>query len=476
MPSCNVQIEVDGDQPFVAGSEVHGRVIIHADEDVRSKGVWIRPLWRTHGRGNTSSETFESQKLHEGPIQAGQRLSCPFTIRIADWPPSYSGTHIQIQHYVDAWVDVPWKFDPKDRQSVQVVASESPVEAPSEMGGRGKAIGCTIGALVLGFFTFIGFQIIGVYALLALAVISSILFAGWLIFSHLPRRRLGHVEIEWPRAAVGTISHGTLRITPKRSVTTGPITLQIEGAESAVSGSGTNRTTHTHRIHLHEQTVRDSLLLKSGLTETIPLPIEIAANLPPSISLSSNSIHWKARLRVSLPGWPDFRHAQSFVVVPPRIGEPSDRPRVEGASPVSAAATPEGSASPAAVSPQSSNGSPEPFSFGEIAKHVYGVREDEATRDRVVEAVQGMRMPIFFCVDRRLLYTGDDPHVRPDDYAVWANASDPPLPLVLYVAHDLGDDLEQFGDEVLVADGEILDWDDRHRRLRIRLDGRPERA
>ena len=39
----------------------------------------------------------------------------------------------------------------------------------------------------------------------------------------------------------------------------------------------------------------------------------------------------------------------------------------------------------------------------------------------------------------------DDPHVYKDGYTVWARFTDPELPMVLYVPHDLADEFEPVG-------------------------------
>ncbi len=89
----------------------------------------------------------------------------------------------------------------------------------------------------------------------------------------------------------------------------------------------------------------------------------------------------------------------------------------------------------------------------------------------LVEAVAGLSFTMEAIVERRLLYSGDDdPHVFQDGYAVWAHYPEPPLPLVLYVPHQLADEFEQIGRDVWRGRGTIVGWDQRHRRLQVKLE------
>ncbi|MGB7327718.1 MAG: hypothetical protein WBD31_22765, partial [Rubripirellula sp.] len=54
-------------------------------------------------------------------------------------------------------------------------------------------------------------------------------------------------------------------------------------------------------------------------------------------------------------------------------------------------------------------------------------------------------------------------------FAVWARYPEPPLPLVLYVPHHLGDEFEQSGRGLWRGRGTIVGWDGLHGRLQIKL-------
>ncbi len=91
--------------------------------------------------------------------------------------------------------------------------------------------------------------------------------------------------------------------------------------------------------------------------------------------------------------------------------------------------------------------------------------------ETLVEAVSGLTFQIEAFVERRLLYSGEeDPHLYEDGYAVWAHHTEPPLPMVFYVPHELADEFEQVGRDRWSGRGTIVGWDHQHRRLQVKLE------
>ncbi len=114
----------------------------------------------------------------------------------------------------------------------------------------------------------------------------------------------------------------------------------------------------------------------------------------------------------------------------------------------------------------------EGVTFAETASHLWSLRDQRDQVEMLVEAVNGLTFDLEVIVERRLLYSGDDdPHVYQDGYAVWAHYTEPPLPMVLYVPHQLADEFEQIGRDVWRGRGTIVGWDQRHGRLQVKLEG-----
>jgi hypothetical protein len=121
--------------------------------------------------------------------------------------------------------------------------------------------------------------------------------------------------------------------------------------------------------------------------------------------------------------------------------------------------------------PEDSGETEEGITFSETASHLWTLRDQRDQVEMLVEAVKGLTFDLEAIVERRLLYGGDDdPHVYEDGYAVWAHFTDPPLPLVLYVPHQLADEFEQLGRDLWRGRGTVVGWDHRHRRLQVKLE------
>ncbi|MFG0262842.1 MAG: hypothetical protein ACF788_10675, partial [Novipirellula sp. JB048] len=106
----------------------------------------------------------------------------------------------------------------------------------------------------------------------------------------------------------------------------------------------------------------------------------------------------------------------------------------------------------------------------ETANYLWSQRENPEQLETLVDAVTGLSFRFEAFVERRLLYAGaEDPHLFEGGYAVWAHYGEPPLPLVLYVPRELGDEFEQLGRDRWSGQGTVVGWDRRQRRLQIKL-------
>jgi len=197
----------------------------------------------------------------------------------------------------------------------------------------------------------------------------------------------------------------------------------------------------------------------------MPISVQLPENAPHSIDLDDNDLIWSATLRVDIPRWPDWAKEIRLQVVP--SGEQTAVDATPTSLPQQQPPEMAPSRSPAASQPSASSPG---ITFAETANHLW---ESRGTPDQVktlVEAVSGLTFDIEATIERRLLYAGDDdPHVYPDGYAIWARYTDPELPLVLYVPHELADEFEQIGREVWSGRGTVVGWDSLHDRLQIKL-------
>ena len=117
MAKCDLSIELDDPKSVhPGGGKITGVVRVDVDKNVSTKGLIVSSGWETHGRGNVASGEFDSKTLFTGDWHAGDKLEYRFELPIGDWPPSYHGNYLNIDHCVKVRAKIPWGFDPKATQ------------------------------------------------------------------------------------------------------------------------------------------------------------------------------------------------------------------------------------------------------------------------------------------------------------------------------------------------------------------------
>ncbi|MCA9137142.1 MAG: hypothetical protein KDB00_10295 [Planctomycetales bacterium] len=463
MGKCDLSIELDHPQRiYVGGDKVTGTLHVLADADVKCKGLEITSGWRTHGRGNVARGTAETATLFVGEWTAGQREAYRFELEVAKWPPSYHGDYINVDHYIDARAKIPWAFDPKASEEFIV----RPIQGPEpEVNQAATTVGGCIGySLVI---LIVGMIVIGFGALAVTLVVNP--FAGGIaaaIFvpivgfiaarKLLPKWLLGNVDAELITAQVapGGRIRARLAFQPRRPVTLNSVTAELTGAEVCISGSGSNRSTHRNTFFNDRHELLGATKLQAGDRKEFNLDFPIPDDVPYSFDLADNDLNWTIDLRVDIPRWPDWTRSLKLQVLPD--GRPPDQAAVHDSDATD-------------VAEISDMAAADDITFAETANHLWELRDDQDQIDLLVQAVTGMTFDIDTVIERRLLYSGsEDPHLYKDGYAVWAHFTDPPLPLVLYIPHQLADEFEQAGKGLWRCRGTIVGWDHQHRRLQIK--------
>ncbi len=465
MAKCDLLIELDEpNRVYLGGEKIGGVVRVRVGDKVQCNGLTVRTVWKTHGRGNVDSGTTESEVVFSGEWQANQDLEYRFELTVGDWPPTYQGHYLNIDHYVEAVADIPWAFDPQVSQVFLMrPAGGRDAVATKSVAVKGGIVGNIIGGVVIVFVLFFCLMsAINPFMWVIGSIIALVSFAIWLLRVFLPKYFLGEVDgsLERDSYSPGENVVGKLSIRPRRNVMINGIRLRFEAREQVVSGSGTNRTTHRHIFFEHEQSLQQATMLKAEQLHEFPFSIQLPADAVYTVDLSDNDLIWSASLVVDIPRWPNWRKELLLAVVP---GGETITIGATGAMTVES--IPVTSAAGAIPSDEA------PVTFAETALHLWSMRDNNEATQMLAEAVTGLSFTIEANVERRLLYSGEnDPHVYPDGYAVWATYTDPPLPLVLYVPHELGDEFEQLGRGKWTGQGTIVGWDHVHRRLQIRID------
>lgn len=461
MAKCDLSIELDHPKRvYVGGEKITGTLHVLADADVKCKGLEITSGWRTHGRGNVARGTAETVTLFVGEWTAGQKEAYRFELQVADWPPSYHGDYINVDHYIDARAKIPWAFDPKASQEfvMRPTTGPDPVQAQTAATIGGCVgyglVAVVIGMLVIGFGVLLVTLVVNPFVALIFAAVLVPIVGFVIARTVLPKWLLGNVEAELITAQVtpGGRIRARLAFQPRRPVTLNSVTAELTGAEVCVSGSGSNRKTHRNAFFSDRHELLGATQLQAGDRKEFNLDFPIPEDVPYSFDLADNDLNWTIELRVDIPRWPDWTQSLKLQVLPD--GRAQQPAAIGDHQPREASVVP-----PAGE-----------ITFVETASHLWELRNDEDQIDLLVQAVTGMTFDIDAIIERRLLYSGsEDPHLYKDGYAVWARHGDPPLPLVLYIPHELADEFEQAGNGLWRCRGTIVGWDHQHRRLQIKV-------
>lgn len=322
---CDVRILFDrSNRTWRGGEAVSGRVIVSVNQETKSNGIRLTHTWKTHGRGNSDSGPKETELLQEaGILLPGQNLEFAFSFLAPQFPVTYHGHLISIDHYVTADVDVSWARNPSAEEDFIVLPGEVPAQFT---GARDKVVSLkpeanqSIGMIAkIIIFMLLGALLVAVAMLATLLLPVVLIVVVWLwLKSQALKMRLGKVELAMPVKIVapGESWPLTLKFTARRSFMINSISLKISGIESAASGSGTDKTTHTHQLLLESHLIREPGMVEAGETveESFQIPFPDSAAF--SFETSDNSIKWTAEVRIDIPRFPDWTSTETLQLVP----------------------------------------------------------------------------------------------------------------------------------------------------------------
>ncbi|MEI7460802.1 MAG: hypothetical protein WCK15_15440 [Pirellula sp.] len=316
MATCRLTVEIDEpSRPRIAGEPITGFVVVQSDKDARCKGLVVTCYWSTHGRGNTARGDVETATLFDGEWQQGKEYRYPFKLATATWPPTYYGNMINVSHYVQAQAQMPWAKDTKTLQEFSLIATDSPPDlAPTSnvlvtRSGIGWIFAPILLLILLLFIPFV---------LFLLPIFGIIAASYWIIRVLIPSQITGKVEFKTEPAALsqGQTLTGSCEFTPKRASTINGITWTVKCNEKCVSGSGSNRSTHTHEVLTKVQPLAEAGVLEAGKLQKFEFSYVIPTTVPPSLKFTDNEISWSSEFRIDIPKWPDWIKEIPFVVKP----------------------------------------------------------------------------------------------------------------------------------------------------------------
>jgi len=328
MSKCDIRIEV-AKVNYKMGDTVKGVVYVDVDKECRCDGLVISKFWATHGRGNRNSGGSESLELFKGVWNAGI-YSYPFAFTLEEGPLTYRGNYINIDWYLKASADIPWALDPRETKEFIVESSlatdDSMLESTHEAGdGTKKASSSGISPFIVMLFPLI-VAAIGLYFMLvefSFFLGGVFTFAGMVmtykvIQSTLAERKLGRVVCELDSVVLrpGNNVKCSVLFTTRSQVNINGIEITLTGKEVAISGSGTNTSTHVYRFHEAKKSVARNGVVEKGICVNECVVFELPDDAAVSFKASANDIIWQVDVSIDILKWPDWIDTLPMTVVP----------------------------------------------------------------------------------------------------------------------------------------------------------------
>ncbi|MEE8452131.1 MAG: hypothetical protein V3R99_09460 [Thermoguttaceae bacterium] len=321
MSKCDLKIEFDrADRQYQPGEEVTGTVHVRVNREVQCDGLMVEHFWQTHGRGNTATGTKQSLVVFRGQWQAGESASYPFSFTAPSGPPTYRGHYLNIDHYVRARVDIPWALDPKKQEEYLLHVGSEPygnrpdvrLQQQKAGGSAASTLGMVIGGAMLAFGVFLCVP----FGLVLIPAGCLVLFFS--LRKVMAERKIGQVDLNCGSSNVAPGGNVPLKLSfaPRGSARLNAITARLTGVERCVSGSGTNKTTHTHKLH------NRTIALSGERTVSADQPVRLQCEVPIpqtraySFSAADNDLIWELEVRIDIPLWPDWVEKRVLTIRP----------------------------------------------------------------------------------------------------------------------------------------------------------------
>lgn len=341
MSKCDLRVLLDGDRrDFAAGDRITGAVEVVVNAACECKALTVTMHWRTHGRGNRTRGGEQTQVVHSGPLAAGEALLFEFGFDAPPGPFTYHGTLLNVDWYLEARADIPWALDPK--AEVDFVLRPSPA-APAatvetaRLGSpalTGTAAGCLAAFGSVFLLAGLGAGLLSLGSCLGWAKVSGDAWVGCIIgpvftlvggaivaagvSRMLARSKLGPVDlqVEPDPLAPGQRTRVRVVFTPRAFLRLERATAKLVGRERVVSGSGTNRRTHTHGLHEEVVELCGARELAAGEPVVLEGDLAVPPGAPPSFSARDNELGWLVATHLAIAGWPDWDQERQLTVLP----------------------------------------------------------------------------------------------------------------------------------------------------------------
>lgn len=333
---ANVALQVVVDRPdglYQAGDVLNGVVQLSAQEAATLTELQVRVEYRTSGRGNRAQGAGTGGEkpqvlAADMTLEPGLNQAYPFSIRLPQGPVSYVGNYINLNWQVVAEAKLKgWFNDVKHATAIILAAARLtpaqqgvvPVNPQLQASLANVGMGCAAAFLGLFALAGLGLMTVGLVTLgsdVSLPMlIGGLLLAGSMGYftyrvmrNQLARARLGQVTVQLvpPEPVLGQPLTCRVMFTPRRHVMLEEVSFRLIAREIAVSGSGTNTTTHTHILREDAQALALHEQLTPGNPCAYEATFETGAGWPPPFQVVSNRLVYDVRVKVSQRG-PDWQ-------------------------------------------------------------------------------------------------------------------------------------------------------------------------
>ena len=334
MSKCDLTITLDRNPPrYVPGEKVTGRLHVDVKEACRCDALTVELLWRTHGKGNQDTATSSTEPVGAFDWTPGESHEHPFSFTMPQGPVSYHGHIVNVDWYVAARADVPWAIDPKTEQDLLLlpapaksVASEAyrggprRTAQPHIIGDRARKdspkVRLLVVAVAIAFFSvFFGSELVvdGSPNWILFGFLAVFLgFCAKIVWNDVrnfaAKQKVGQITIETDPvvATRGEPLHVRATFTPRSDGRLNRIWATLEGAEVAISGSGTNKTTHRHKLESVEAEMTGAMAFRRNEAIDLECNLSVPSDAPPSFRSNENRVEWRVIVHLDIDAWPDL--------------------------------------------------------------------------------------------------------------------------------------------------------------------------
>ncbi len=334
MSKCTISVEIDEpDRQYAPGDTVSGEVTVMVNSDCRCNALKVELCWQTHGRGNYASAVSALDIPFQGEWVFDSEHRYPFEFTVPNGPYSYHGHLLNVDWYVRVSADIPWAIDPRSMADFLVgpgeltdadsyINSDDLHQGIDQKRARDQAsTGCmlffalpfTAAGLIFAFIAMQGDTdvpaSVGVsFGLVFTAIGLGMTYAA--VRNRLAKVKLGKVDVEFPREEM---VHPGQEIPFKVSIDASArdklneVTATLICRERVVSGSGTNKTTHTEDIYSVSKDLTVAADASGGPRMAMETTFRLPDDAPPSFYADDNELLWLVALHVDVATWPDFK-------------------------------------------------------------------------------------------------------------------------------------------------------------------------